>query len=37
MKAQGTGGAIGATSSISALGGRMQTHYTPTKAGVHSR
>ena len=37
MKAQGTGGAIVATSSISALvGGGMQTHYTPTKAGVHS-
>jgi len=37
MKAQGTGGAIVATSSISALvGGAMQTHYTPTKAGVHS-
>lgn len=37
MKAQGKGGAIVATSSISALvGGGMQTHYTPTKAGVHS-
>lgn len=37
MVAQGTGGAIVATSSISALvGGAMQTHYTPTKAGVHS-
>jgi L-rhamnose 1-dehydrogenase len=37
MKAQGTGGSIVATSSISALvGGAMQTHYTPTKAGVHS-
>ncbi|KND62264.1 L-rhamnose-1-dehydrogenase [Candidatus Burkholderia verschuerenii] len=37
MKTQGTGGAIIATSSISALvGGGMQTHYTPTKAGVHS-
>jgi L-rhamnose 1-dehydrogenase len=37
MKAQGAGGAIIATSSISALvGGAMQTHYTPTKAGVHS-
>ncbi len=37
MKLQGTGGAIVATSSISALvGGGMQTHYTPTKAGVHS-
>jgi L-rhamnose 1-dehydrogenase len=37
MKLQGTGGSIVATSSISALvGGGMQTHYTPTKAGVHS-
>lgn len=37
MKDQGRGGAIVATSSISALvGGEMQTHYTPTKAGVHS-
>jgi L-rhamnose 1-dehydrogenase len=37
MVAQGTGGAIVATSSISALvGGAMQSHYTPTKAGVHS-
>jgi L-rhamnose 1-dehydrogenase len=37
MKAQGHGGAIVATSSISALlGGGMQAHYTPTKAGVHS-
>jgi L-rhamnose 1-dehydrogenase len=37
MRAQGKGGAIIATSSISALvGGAMQTHYTPTKAGVHS-
>ena len=37
MKDQGTGGAIVATSSISALvGGAMQTHYTPTKSGVHS-
>jgi L-rhamnose 1-dehydrogenase len=37
MKEQGTGGAIVATSSISALvGGGMQAHYTPTKAGVHS-
>ncbi|MGE3366702.1 MAG: SDR family NAD(P)-dependent oxidoreductase, partial [Rhizobiaceae bacterium] len=37
MKEQGTGGAIIATSSISALvGGGMLTHYTPTKAGVHS-
>ena len=37
MKKQGHGGAIIAISSISALvGGGMQTHYTPTKAGVHS-
>lgn len=37
MRNQGNGGAIVATSSISALvGGAMQTHYTPTKAGVHS-
>lgn len=37
MKDQKIGGAIIATSSISALvGGAMQTHYTPTKAGVHS-
>lgn len=37
MKKQGTGGAIIAVSSISALvGGGMQTHYTPTKAGLHS-
>lgn len=37
MKDQGQGGSIIATSSISALvGGGMQTHYTPTKAGVHS-
>ena len=37
MARQGRGGAIIATSSISALvGGAMQTHYTPTKAGVHS-
>ena len=37
MKAQGDGGAIIATSSISALvGGGRQVHYTPTKAGVHS-
>ncbi len=35
--AEGRGGAIVAISSISALvGGEMQTHYTPTKAGVHS-
>ena len=34
---QGHGGAIVAVSSISALvGGEFQTHYTPTKAGVHS-
>ena len=34
---QGCGGAIIAISSISALvGGEMQSHYTPTKAGVHS-
>lgn len=34
---QGQGGAIVAISSISALvGGAFQTHYTPTKAGVHS-
>jgi L-rhamnose 1-dehydrogenase len=37
MKKQGDGGAIIATSSISALvGGGLQAHYTPTKAGVHS-
>jgi L-rhamnose 1-dehydrogenase len=37
MRNQGQGGAIIATSSISALvGGGMQTHYTPTKAGLHS-
>jgi L-rhamnose 1-dehydrogenase len=37
MVEQGKGGAIVAVSSISALvGGGMQTHYTPTKAGVHS-
>ena len=37
MVKQGHGGAIVAVSSISALvGGEMQTHYTPTKAGVHS-
>lgn len=37
MKTQGTGGAIVAVSSIGALvGGGLQTHYTPTKAGVHS-
>ncbi|WP_292224872.1 SDR family NAD(P)-dependent oxidoreductase [Brevundimonas sp.] len=37
MVKQGEGGAIVAISSISALvGGEMQTHYAPTKAGVHS-
>ncbi len=37
MVAQGRGGRIIGMSSISALvGGRGQTHYTPTKAGVHS-
>jgi L-rhamnose 1-dehydrogenase len=37
MVKQGRGGAIVAVSSISALvGGAMQTHYTPTKAGVLS-
>ena len=37
MARQGQGGAIVAISSISALvGGGLQTHYTPTKAGVHS-
>ncbi|ASG20258.1 MULTISPECIES: SDR family NAD(P)-dependent oxidoreductase [Nitrospirillum] len=37
MVEQGRGGAIIAVSSISALvGGEYQTHYTPTKAGVHS-
>lgn len=37
MVRQGRGGAIIAVSSISALvGGAYQTHYTPTKAGVHS-
>jgi L-rhamnose 1-dehydrogenase len=37
MVRQGYGGAIVAVSSISALvGGEFQTHYTPTKAGVHS-
>lgn len=37
MVRQGEGGSIIAISSISALvGGEMQTHYTPTKAGVHS-
>jgi len=37
MVEQGSGGSIIAVSSISALvGGEFQTHYTPTKAGVHS-
>ena len=37
MVKQGDGGAIIAVSSISALvGGEFQSHYTPTKAGVHS-
>jgi L-rhamnose 1-dehydrogenase len=37
MALQRDGGAIVAVSSISALvGGEYQTHYTPTKAGVHS-
>ncbi|MNM92666.1 3-oxoacyl-[acyl-carrier-protein] reductase FabG [compost metagenome] len=37
MKNQGRGGSIIAISSISALvGGAMQTHYTPTKAGLVS-
>ncbi|HWU49636.1 MAG TPA: SDR family NAD(P)-dependent oxidoreductase [Asticcacaulis sp.] len=37
MVRQGNGGSLVAISSISALvGGEMQTHYTPTKAGVHS-
>jgi len=37
MVQQGTGGSITAISSISALvGGEMQSHYTPTKAAVHS-
>ena len=37
MRDQGHGGSIIAISSISALvGGEFQTHYTPTKAGVHS-
>jgi L-rhamnose 1-dehydrogenase len=37
MVEQGNGGAIVAMSSISALvGGGMQTHYTPTKAAIHS-
>jgi L-rhamnose 1-dehydrogenase len=37
MVSQGDGGSIIAMSSISALvGGEYQTHYTPTKAGLHS-
>jgi L-rhamnose 1-dehydrogenase len=37
MKEHGRGGSLIAISSISALvGGGMQAHYTPTKAGVHS-
>ena len=37
MVTQGTGGSIVAISSISALvGGEYQTHYAPTRAGVHS-
>jgi L-rhamnose 1-dehydrogenase len=37
MVAQGRGGRIIGMSSISALvGGARQTHYTPTKAGVHA-
>jgi len=37
MVRQGHGGALIAVSSISALvGGEYQTHYTPTKAGLHS-
>lgn len=37
MVKQGKGGSIVAISSISALvGGEMQSHYTPTKAAVHS-
>jgi len=37
MASQGTGGSIIGISSISALvGGGLQTHYTPTKAGVLS-
>jgi L-rhamnose 1-dehydrogenase len=37
MVVQGNGGSIVSISSISALvGGEYQTHYTPTKAGVHS-
>src|SRR5215212_3642220 len=37
MVTQGRGGRIVSISSISALvGGALQTHYTPTRAGVHS-
>lgn len=37
MVKQGTGGSIVAISSISALvGGEFQSHYTPTKAAIHS-
>jgi L-rhamnose 1-dehydrogenase len=37
MIEQGRGGRIISISSISALvGGGLQTHYTPTKAGIHS-
>lgn len=37
MVAQGNGGRIISISSISAMvGGGRQTHYTPTKAGIHS-
>jgi L-rhamnose 1-dehydrogenase len=37
MVEQGTGGAIVSISSISALvGGGLQSHYTPTKAAMHS-
>lgn len=37
MVDRGRGGRIISVSSISALvGGEMQTHYTPTKAGIHS-
>lgn len=37
MAKQGTGGSIIGISSISALvGGALQTHYTPTKAGILS-
>ncbi|MBV8093653.1 MAG: SDR family oxidoreductase [Acetobacteraceae bacterium] len=37
MVRQGRGGSIIGVSSVSALvGGAQQTHYTPTKAGIHS-